>query len=153
MPFRPLQHLVNVDEQLSFLGCVHRHLKPGGKLALDVFNPDLTRLASPVSPEEIEDTSEFVLADGRQLRRMFRVTAKRVAAQSSDIELIYYVRDPNGDTQRIVQAFPMRYFFRYELEHLLARSGFEIQNLFGNFDKSPFTESSPEMVVIAARKE
>jgi hypothetical protein len=46
----------------------------------------------------------------------------------------------------------MRYFFRFELEHLLARAGFEITEFFGNFDRSPFTDSSPEMIVIAARK-
>ena len=61
--------------------------------------------------------------------------------------------DSAGATTRIVQAFPMRYFFRFELEHLLARAGFEITELFGNFDRSPFTDSSPDMIVIAARKD
>ena len=64
VPFRPLQHLVSVEEQLRFLTCVHRHLEPGGRLALDVFHPDLSRrLATPASPEEIEDTPEYILAD------------------------------------------------------------------------------------------
>ena len=50
VPFRPLQHLVSVEEQLSFLTCVHRHLEPGGKLALDVFHPDLTIAGQPGQP-------------------------------------------------------------------------------------------------------
>jgi SAM-dependent methyltransferase len=153
VPFRPLQHLVSVEEQLRFLTCVHRHLKPGGELALDVFHPDLKRLASPASSEEIEDTPEYTLADGRRLRRTFRLTAKRIAEQINDAELIYYVQDPAGNTTRIVHAFPLRYFFRYELEHLLARAGFEITEFYGDFDRSPFTDSSPEMIVIAARKD
>lgn len=153
VPFRPLQHLMTVEEQLRFLTCVHRHLMPGGKLALDVFHPDLKRLASPASSEETEDTPEYALADGRRLRRTFRLTAKRIAEQINDAELIYYVQDPAGNATRIVHAFPMRYFFRFELEHLLARTGFEVQDLFGNFDKSPFTDASPEMIVIAVRKE
>jgi SAM-dependent methyltransferase len=152
VPFRPLQHLVSVAEQLSLLACVHRHLQPGGKLALDVFHPHLTMLASEVSQEETEDTPETTLADGRRMRRTFRVPAKRRAEQTNDVELIYYVRDPAGATTRIVQAFPMRYYFRFELEHLLVRSGFQVQNLFGDFDKSPFTDSSPEMIVIATRE-
>ena len=153
VPFRPLQHLVSVEEQLSFLACVHRHLKPGGRLALDVFHPHLTTLASDVDPNEIEDTPEVQLADGRRMRRAFRNVAKRRSEQTNDIELIYYVTDSAGATTRIVQAFPMRYFFRFELEHLLARAGFEITELFGNFDRSPFTDSSPDMIVIAARKD
>lgn len=153
VPFRPLQHLVSVDEQLSFLRCVHRHLQPGGKLALDVFHPDLKRLGNPASTDEIEDTPEYALADGRRLRRTYRITANHIAAQTIDAELIYYVRDPTGKAARIVHAFPLRYFFRFELEHLLVRAGFEITELFGNYDRSPFTDSSGDMFVIATRKE
>ncbi len=153
VPFRPLQHLVSIEEQLGLLACAHRHLAPGGKLALDVFHPHLTTLAAPLNLEEVEDTADVALADGRRLRRTFRVTAKHRAEQRNDIELIYYLQDPSGATTRIVQAFPMRYYFRFELEHLLARSGFEITGLFGDFDRSPFTDSSPEMIVIAVRKD
>jgi hypothetical protein len=122
-------------------------------LALDVFHPDLARIASPASPEEIEDTAWVELAGGRRLRRTFRLTAKHLAQQTNDVELIYYVQDRAGITTRVVQAFPMRYFFRFEIEHLLARAGFEVRNLFGNFDRSQFSDSSPEMVLIAARKD
>jgi SAM-dependent methyltransferase len=153
VPFRPLQHLVRVEQLLSFLACVHRHLQPGGKLALDVFNPNLQALASAIDPDEIEDTAELTMADGRTMRRMYRVTAKHPAEQTNDIELIYYVRDAAGAITRIVQAFPMRYFFRFELEHLLARAGFEITELYGGLDRSPFTGSSLEMIVIATRKD
>jgi SAM-dependent methyltransferase len=153
VPFRPLQHLVRVEAQLSFLACVHRHLRPGGKLALDVFNPNLQALASAISPDELEDTAELTMANGRTMRRMYRITAKHPAEQINDIELIYYVRDAGGAITRIVQAFPMRYFFRFELEHLLARAGFEITELYGGLDLSPFTDSSLEMIVIATRKD
>ncbi|MBZ5674896.1 MAG: class I SAM-dependent methyltransferase [Acidobacteriia bacterium] len=153
VPFRPLQHLISVEEQLSFLACVHRHLRPGGKLALDVFNPNLQALASAIHPDEIEDTAELAMADGRTMRRMYRITAKHPAEQTNDIELIYYVRDAAGAIKRIVQAFPMRYFFRFELEHLMARAGFEITELYGSLDRSPFTDSSLEMIVIATRKD
>lgn len=152
-PFRPLQHLVSLEEQLSFLACAHRHLMPGGKLALDVFHPDLARISSPAGPEEIEDTASMELADGRRLRRTFRLTGKHLDQQTNDVELIYYVTDTAGATTRIVHEFPMRYYFRFELEHLLVRSGFQVESLFGNFDQSPFTDSSPEMIVIAVRKD
>jgi hypothetical protein len=45
----------------------------------------------------------------------------------------------------------MRYFFRFELEHLLARSGFEVTALYGGFDRSPFEDNSPEKIFAAAR--
>ena len=146
VPFRPIQHLTTIDEQLEFLRCVHRHLQPGGRLVFDVFNPNLTLLAAPINSEEIEDTPELYLPDGRRLRRTFRMLRKRYAEQCTDCELIYYL-----DGRPIVQPLTMRYFFRFELEHLLARSGFELAALYGGFDGSAFADNSPEMVFLATR--
>jgi len=145
-PFRPLHHLTTVREQLSFLQCVRAHLELGGKLVFDVFNPNLAMLAAELTTGEIEDTPELNLPDGRRLRRTFRVVRKCHADQCNDIELIYYL-----DGRRMVQSFPLRYFFRFELEHLLERSGFEITALFGGFDRSPFANDSPDMIFTATR--
>jgi len=146
VPFRPVQHLITVSEQLRFLECVRQHLSPGGKLVFDVYYPNLGMLVAPYSPEEVEDTPEFRLPDGRTLRRTYRLVKRRLSEQVNDVELIYYL-----DGQRIVQQFQMRYFFRYELEHLLARSGLKVTALYGDFDKSEFVDSSPEMIFTASR--
>ena len=146
VPFRPIQHLTTIKEQLSFLRCVYQHLQPGGRLVFDVFNPNLSLLAAAINPDEIEDTPELSLPNGRRLRRTFRIMRKRYAEQCTDCELIYYL-----DGHPIVHSFPMRYFFRFELEHLLARSGFEVTALYGGFDCSAFADNSPEMIFVAAR--
>ena len=146
VPFRPIHHLTTVNEQLSFLRCVHQHLEPGGRLVLDAFNPNLALLSAAINPNETEDTPELSLPDGRRLRRAFRVLQKRQAEQCNDCELIYYL-----DGRPIVHSFAMRYFFRFELEHLLARSGFEVTALYGGFDRSTFVDNSPEMIFTAAR--
>lgn len=64
-PFRPICHLTTIAEQLGFLDCVREHLVDGGRLVFDVFNPNLAMLAAEVSPDEIEDTQEVSLPDGR----------------------------------------------------------------------------------------
>src|SRR2546422_9590575 len=46
IPFRPFQHLLIVDDQLSCLASIHRHLVDGGTLILDVFNPSLDSLVN-----------------------------------------------------------------------------------------------------------
>jgi len=143
-PFRPIQHLTAVADQLAFLRCVREHLAPGGRLVFDVFNPNLAMLAAPLSPDEVEDTPEQLLPCGRRMRRAFRITRKRPAEQVNDIEMIWYL-----DGRRTVQSFPFRYFFRFELEHLLALAGFEVTALYGDFDGSPFTDGSPEMIFTA----
>jgi len=148
-PFRSFSHLIAVEDQLSCIDCVRRHLLPGGRFILELFQTYPRRMYDKVYLNEVEDTPEFELPDGRKLRRMSRVVAFHRAQQFNDVELIFYVTHPDGRTERLVQAFPFRYFFRYEVEHLLARAGFEIIDLFGNFDRSLLCDDSPEMIFVA----
>ena len=46
-------------------------------------------------------------------------------------------------------SFAMRWFWRYELEHLLARAGFREIEIHGDFDRSPISADSPAFVVVA----
>lgn len=46
-------------------------------------------------------------------------------------------------------SFPVRYFFRFEVEHLLVRAGFRLVDVFGDFDRSPLGDRSPEMIFVA----
>jgi SAM-dependent methyltransferase len=150
-PFRIVQHLTTIDDQLRLLDAVAAHLAPGGRFLFDVFNPHFAKLAA-ASGEEQEDTPELALPDGRTLRRTFRVTRVRWVEQVSEVELIYYVSAaPGAAAHRYVQSFDMRWYVRAELVHLLARAGFRVEEIHGNFDYSPLTDDSPEQVVRAVR--
>lgn len=149
-PFRVLQHLTTITDQLRFLDAVHHHLSPGGRLAFDVFNPHYGRMAQDRTAE-FEDTAELALDDGRHLRRTARIARVRWVDQVSDVELIYHVRS-GSSVERIVQAFPMRWYTPAELEHLLERAGFSIEAMYGDFDRSALVDESPEIVVVAGRR-
>lgn len=151
IPFRPFQHLISVAEQKACLRCVRRHLSDGGLLVLDVFQPSLPRLVDPEFSMEIQVEPEIKLPDGRILRRTNRISALHPVEQYNDIELIYYVKYPDGRQGRFVHSFPMRYFFRYEMEHLLSLAGFRVVELFGNFDRSPLAAKSPEMIFVTEK--
>jgi SAM-dependent methyltransferase len=150
-PFRSFQHLENVSDQLACLECAHRHLAPGGQLILDLFQTDPRRMHDPEFFEERAIPGEAALPDGRRVRLAERAVALHRAIQSNDVELIFYVTHPDGRVERIVNAFPVRYFFRYEVEHLLARRGFHVVELFGSFDRTPLRDDSPEMIFVAQR--
>jgi SAM-dependent methyltransferase len=151
MPFRPLQHLVAIEDQLSCLCCIGAHLERGGRLVFDVFQVDFSKITAPTRTEESEDLPEMALPDGRRLRRTSRLVATHRAEQYNDVEMIYYLTGRDGAIERIVQAFPFRYFFRYEVEHLLALCGLKTIELYGDFKKTPFRDDSPEMVFVAER--
>ena len=150
--FRSFQHLITVEEQKACLKHINRHLVPGGLLILDIFHPYPPRLVTnPVYMEEIEDLPETKLPDGRLLRRTTRMVAFHRDQQYNDIEMFYYITHPDGRREKLVQAFPIRYFYRYEIEHLLEICGFQVVDLFGNYDRSVFTEDSPEMIFVAGK--
>lgn len=150
-PFRIMQHLVTLDDQLAFLGAVSRHLAPGGRFVFDVFNPHFAALVRHDGAEH-EDTPERALPDGRRLRRTARVTRVRWVDQVSEVELIYHVSPASGaPAERHVQAFEMRWYGPAELIHLLARAGFRVVAAHGGFDGSPLADGSPEQVVLAER--
>jgi SAM-dependent methyltransferase len=152
IPFRPFQHLITIAEQKACLKCIAEHLLPEGKLIFDLFHCYPPRMLDPRYLTEIEDVQEFNLPDGRKLRRCGRTAAFHRSEQYNETEIIYYVTYPDGKTERLVQSFPFRYFFRYEVEHLLEFCGFRIVEMFGNFDRSPFTDDSPEMIFVAQPK-
>jgi len=149
-PFRVLQQIVTVEHQLAFLASAARHLAPGGWFVFDVFNPNFRALASDRS-QESTDTPEFTLADGRTLKRTVRIPRVRWTDQVSEIELIYYVTEPGKVTERFVQELELRWYTRSELDHLLARAGLRATAVYGDFDRSPPTDTSPEFVVRAER--
>ncbi len=148
IPFRPFQHLMTVAEQKACLKCAHKHLTKQGKLVFDVYHPFLPRLIDSTYLMEMEVEPPFNLPDGRIIRRTNRTAAFHRAQQYNDIELIYYIKYPDGKEERLIHAFPMRYFYRYELENLLSLCGFKILEFFGDFDKSPFSDDSPEMIFV-----
>ncbi|HKW57549.1 MAG TPA: class I SAM-dependent methyltransferase [Candidatus Acidoferrum sp.] len=155
IPFRPFQHLLEVHQQISCLESARRHLHAGrrfgekkGKLILDVFQTDAERMHDPAYQKE-GLVAEYKAADGRHVKITERVKAFHRAQQRNDVEMIFYVTDAGGKEEKLVFAWTLRYFFRYEVEHLLARCGFRVTSVYGNFDRSPLLDSSPEMIFVA----
>jgi SAM-dependent methyltransferase len=152
IPFRPFQHLIELEDQIACLRCIHRHLADNGHFILDLFNPSLTFLAQNLTGEEHDDGPEFTLPDGRRVQRRSRVVKRDVFRQYQDVELIYFVTHPDGRAERLVHAFPMRYLFRYEVEHLLARCGFKVEALYADYDRSPYGSKYPGELIFVAKK-
>jgi SAM-dependent methyltransferase len=149
IPFRPFQHLLETEQQISCLASVRKHLAPGGHLMLDFFQTDPERMHDAVFQRESLLT-EYALPDGRHVVLSERVAAFHRGQQRNDVEMIFNVTHPSGKHERLVMAWTLRYFFRYEVEHLLARCGYRLVALHGSFDGAPLRDDSPEMIFVAA---
>lgn len=143
--FRAFQHLDTVEQQLACLARVRAHLAPGGLFAFDVFSPKLENMALDSSPEALD--LSFVY-DGHPVKRFVSITRDRVN-QVIHLTMRYAEEIGPGPAKETVVHFSMRWFWRYELEHLLRRAGFTDVVIYGDFDRSPVGRTSPAFVVLA----
>lgn len=150
-PFRPFQHLMTVEDQLKCLACVRRHLVPGGRVILDLFNPSMKGMAEEGVKETVEP--EFALPDGRRVVRTARVLSRDRFAQVLHLEFVHEVTHVDGRRDAFLNRFEMRYLFRFEAEHLLHRAGFMLEQVYAGYDRSPFGSKDPGELILMARKE
>ena len=150
-PFRPFQHLISKEEQLSCLNCIYQHLDPEGLFILDIFNPSLSHLTADNLGEEVDVEPTFTTPDGITVKRCNKTVSRDLLNQVNEVELIYYLSYPDGKEERIVHSFQMRYLFRFEAEHLLAQSGFEVQDVFADYQKNPLGSTYPGELIFIAR--
>jgi SAM-dependent methyltransferase len=152
IPFRPFQLLLEVRDQLACLAGIKRHLGDGGRVVIDVFNPSLPALTGEVPGAEESAGPDFVTPDGRRVVHTHRIASRDVHRQILHVELIYTITRPDGGHERAVHELQMRYFFRYEIEHLLVRAGFVIEAVYADYEKNPYGSKYPgELIFVASR--
>jgi SAM-dependent methyltransferase len=141
-------HLATTADQLAALKQIHIALRPGGLLAIDVYNPDPRRLVEH-SGEVVFDKT-FTLGDGAQVQK-FVIQQADLATQIDSVTFLYDEIDPDGRVHRSVLPFTMRWLHRYELEHLLARAGFAQEALYGSYELDEYRGESEIMLVVARK--
>ncbi len=147
-PFRALAHLLTVDDQLRGLKRIREHLQPGGTLVFDTFEPLPQWLAQGrFRDEEVrEDPST-----GESVKIVTHVEFEP-ASQLVHFRSRYLRKNPSGRWVGKRRHMTMRYAYRYELEHLLWRAGFELQTCFGWFDRSAYTATTGILVIVASTR-
>lgn len=141
-------HLASADDQLAALGQIHAALRPGGLLAIDLFNPDPRALAEQHGALVLD--KRFTLEDGTRVQK-FVAQQSDMAEQTSHVTFIYDEIDAEGRVRRGELPFAMRWLYRYELEHLLARAGFAIEAVYGSYELDEYA-SGAELMLTVARK-
>ena len=150
IPFRSFQHLLTSEAQLKCLQLVREHLAENGTFILDVFAPNIERIAAYARRKETEWEKEFSRKNEQTestITRYFQARAD-LSHQIIHVEMKWEERDSTGVlVARKEGTFDLRYIFRYELEHLLVRSGFN-PAFHGHFDESPYDYVSGEMIAV-----
>ena len=157
VPFRAFLHLLTTRDQTQALETIHRHLLPGGRLALNFFDPDLALIvanSTPPSGTLHRTGEEFVDPRSGNVLIEWATIHYHQVGQEIDQYFIYDELDNRGRVvNRHYRALRMRYIFRYEFEHLLARCGFSVEALYGSWDRAPVLRPGGELIWIARADE
>ena len=145
-PFRVLMHLVDKADQIKAINNVCRHLNENGRFIFDVFVPDLNQLIKGLG-NKMDFEGEY--EQGRKVRRFVSTKPDLI---NQIIEVIFHMEwEEQGGLKHDDWQLPMRFYFRYELEHLLERSDFKSYKIFGDYSGSPLNKDSKEFVVVCKK--
>jgi hypothetical protein len=150
VPFNTIGILLTAEDQLATLAGVKKHLKPGGVFAFDVFFPDVTRLHGPeLSRWQLE--ADYSFDDGSRVQRD---NVREVDTRRQIIAVTWRNKEFRDKVleREWVTDLSLSYFFPRELEHLLARAGFEIAHFWGDLERHDFWElREPAKQLVIAR--
>lgn len=139
-------HMQDSESQLLALQSINSVTAHDGVFLLDVLTPDPDYLASIDGRVEIELDTE--LADGSRLTKWTSRTHD-LATQTIFTTAYYDTTAGDGALSRRIASYASRYIHLYEMEHLLARTGWDIVSIYGGYDLHPFDNSSDRMIVLA----
>jgi SAM-dependent methyltransferase len=149
VPFRSLQHLFTIDDQLAAFRCFSAHLRLGGKLVFNVFYPNF-QLLDEVSVEKVDfewidpqDTSITV-------RRSF--IRKSVDKLNQFFEGEFIFRSYRGEKliNEERSALNLSFYTYPQVLLLLKSAGFKVNEEYGSFDREPISICK-EMIFIAEK--
>ena len=158
IPGHSFQILNTPEDQTACLQCVLQHLEPGGMLVvhLDHMNSENVRWLG-----ELTGKKKGVFETGEQFthpRTGCQVRTKRAwsyepATQTAIVQTIWEEIGFGGDIVSRWDRGPIRLHcvFRFEMEHLLKRAGFEIEQVYGDFSRQELQDDSTEMIWVARK--
>lgn len=147
IPFRSFQHILTIDLQKQVLGALRRHLAPGGRAALHLFDPRLDLLIDEtLRPPGVAGTSE---SSGRRYSAEVARTRFDHTAQIRRDLWRYQEFGPDGQSLREeTREMALRWTYRWELHHLLALCDLSVEAEYSDFKGSP-PAYGKELVLVA----
>jgi ubiquinone/menaquinone biosynthesis C-methylase UbiE len=156
IPGHAFQNMLTAADQIACLESLERHLSPRGTLVVHLDHQnvgwlgDLTRDRGGV----FETAEQFCHPKtGRQVRTS-RAWFYEPSTQTAIAQTVWEEINADGEVADRWESGPIRLHcvFRFEMEHLLALTGFEVEAVYGNFFREELTDESTEMVWVAKNR-
>ncbi len=150
IPFRVMQHMYTIEDQMRALICARNHLKKeGGRLAFNVFYPNFTMIESDIGLERFELEWTDLQDPRRTIQRSFVRTQVNKLHQYFEGEFIFRTFENGEQVHEERAPLKMSYYTYPHLEALFKMSGLQILEQYGSFEKEPI-DRCEEMIFVLA---
>lgn len=148
MAFNTLQCIPDFDAQQAVLTRIGEHLRPRGTLVIDLIHP--FRISFPGEPAPKLFFTRRNEWTGRRYWR-FAMVGPMDVDQRQRLHGWYDELREDGTIARREYSITWRPIFRYEMQLMLEKAGFELECVEGGHRGEPFTATSAKMFVRAVR--
>jgi SAM-dependent methyltransferase len=148
IPFRPMQHMYTMEDQLAALKTAAAHLSGGGRLAFDVFYPKFEMIPAGVG-EEILELEWHVGGDPpKTVRRYLRKEWYDKIAQTFSAAFLFRTYYGEKLISEETEPLKMSYYTYPQMLALFAMAGLEIVEQYGSFKKTPLDNHATEVIFV-----
>jgi len=150
IPYRTFLYLVSRDDQHQALSSIHDHLLDNGRLVFNFFDPGVDEIAanSKSLGRILRYVTSFVHKDSGNSFSVHESKQFDPAEQTLDWTMFFEETDRDGSLiSKINLHLSLHYFNRFEVRNLLELCGFEIEALYGDFQRGPFRHGTEQIWV------
>nr|WP_300045132.1 class I SAM-dependent methyltransferase [uncultured Nocardioides sp.] len=130
-----LLHLHEADDVVDCFRSLRRHMAPGARLVLDVFNPSVRMLAQADGVRRRRDALSFVDPD----RGAVHVDVAETYDATAQVTHGTWYFSSDSETDFVVLPLEIRSIFPQELPLLVSLGGLRIVERYGDWTRAPFT--------------
>ena len=149
LPYHSLGHLLTHEDKRSTMANVFSQLRPGGRFVFDDFLMTPTRINEM---RQVQLRAEYLSPAG--VRTLLWVTSL-VDEASQAITVVTWedALDPDGAlARRYYRRLGLSWLEPAQARALLTDAGFIIESSFGDFDRTPFSETTAQEQIWIARR-
>ena len=151
IPFRPMQHMYTLEDQVAALKTGAFHLDNDGILALDVFFPKFQLMDVGIGEEMLELEWPARSHPGRIVRRYFKKDAVDKIHQVFSATFIFRTYHNETLVSEETERIKLSYYAYPQLKALFRLAGLESVEEYGSFSKTPLDNTAKEMIFLLRR--
>ena len=148
IPFRPMQHMYTLKDQVDALKTAAAHLTKNGLLAFDVFFPKFEMIPAGIGQEALDCEWSVASQPPTTVRRYFRKESFDKVRQTFSGRFIFRTYQGETPVREETEPLKMSYYTYPHLRALFQLAGLEPVKEYGSFAKTPLDNTASEMIFV-----